>query len=66
MIRKAKMNEEVFFNKYRGEFRPSIVCCDEKQKIFVNDENLIHNDVGPAYNYDARVGDWFWNGIFIR
>lgn len=39
-----------------------------QEKIFVNHENLIHNDVGPASIYDngTLINSWWWNGYIIE
>lgn len=65
MIRQLK-----YGNEYKYEIRQNIFqnkFWEEEEKVFVNNENFIHNDVGPAYVLKGKVrNNWFWKGILIK
>lgn len=66
MIRKAKMKQKFY---YRYSVLGNIICFSRKFKewqAFTNDENLLHNDVGPAFCDRNISNSWYWNGIFIK
>lgn len=64
MIRKAKNGERVY---YFSIFKDLIGYKVNKlyEKSFINNNDLLHNDVGPALILLNR-NDWFWNGILIK
>lgn len=66
MIRQLNYNEEFKFKNKEGVQNRISIYKDIK--VFVNDENFIHNDVGPAgvgsgCLFGANL--WCWNGIWV-
>lgn len=64
MIRRLKLKEN-----YKIEEEGEKICYNHSwkgDKIFVNSENIIHNDVGPAVEREGSLNFWHWNGEWIR
>lgn len=64
MIRQLKFQEKYKFKNKEGIQNRIFVY--ENIKVFVNDENLTHNDVGPAWDFGNMKGNWCWNGLWIK
>lgn len=67
MIKELKA-EEKFFYRYSSfseiineKFQPKLT-----EKIFVNEENFLHNDVNASMFENNGFNFWHWNGIWIR
>lgn len=67
MIKKYKANKEDE-KEFLLQVKDKIinVYCDDEEELFVNDENFLHNDVGPALRDKKGENDWAWNGIYIK
>lgn len=63
MIRELESYQKYFyFTRYELLFGE----IWKNDKAFVNDDNLLHNDIGRAYEDECGGGEWRWNGIRVR
>lgn len=63
MIRELKVNQEFYY--WNNGIR--ILSYSSKEiKVFINDENFLHNDVGAAWYHPKIGGEWWWNGFLIE
>lgn len=64
-IRKAKPKEEAYFYSQNSR-QLNKVISGKDWEIFINNENFLHNDVGPASKHkDIKFNHWYWNGHLI-
>lgn len=67
MIREINLGESglhfLMFTKRKFSYKKNY----SEEKIFVNDEGLLHNDVGCARKHKSRnIAFWYWNGRYIE
>lgn len=63
MIKELKLGEE--YKYYSSKDIRNVIKQRKDMKMFVNSENFVHNDVGPACIYGNRK-NWYWNGIDVE
>lgn len=66
MIRQLKNAETVHYIVH-GRLKNFVVTSSGiNYSVFVNDNNFLHNDVGPAFEEENKYKSWWWNGHLIK
>lgn len=66
MIRKLKEDEVFYSYGYYSGILMSFSFCENVFQVFVDINNFLHNDNGPAETTRGGLNYWAWKGHWIK